>query len=195
MTPKPKTSQTDPIRVDFVSPDVVPPPGRIGLTFAPGKQDPAARAGAWDRDLSADLQRLRSHFGTDMLVSLIEDGRFRTDEFELLGIGDLFEQVEAQGMETVWFPIQDVSVPTSLQDFVHLIEQLVAAVRAGGTVVVHCRGGLGRSGLVAASCLVALGTAPEAAVAAVRRARRGAVETFSQAAYVRTLAEAWERHR
>lgn len=66
VTPKPKTSETDPIRVDFVAPDVVPPPGRIGLTFAPGKQDPAARTGAWDRDLSADLQHLRSRFGTDM---------------------------------------------------------------------------------------------------------------------------------
>ena len=33
-------------------------------------------------------------------------------------------------------------------------------IRAGGVAVVHCRGGLGRAGTVAACCLVALGQAP-----------------------------------
>ncbi len=186
------TSQSHPIRVDFVSPDVVASPGRIGLTFAPGKKDSSAWTGAWNRDLDADLGRLRSHYGTDVLVSLIEDGRFRIDELELLRIGDLFERVKANAMETVWFPIEDVSVPTSLDDFVGLVSQLVEAVVLGRTVVVHCRGGLGRSGLVAASCLVGLGLTPGAAIAAVRSARRGAVETPAQAAYVGKLAEAWK---
>ncbi|RLB47434.1 MAG: protein phosphatase [Deltaproteobacteria bacterium] len=187
------TSQSHPIRVDFVSPDVVAPPGRLGLTLAPGKKDTSAWTGAWNRDLDVDLQRLRSHFGTDLLVSLIEDGRFRTDELELLRIGDLFERVTAHDMESRWFPIEDVSVPLSLDDFIGLVSQLVEAVAAGRTVVVHCRGGLGRSGLVAAACLVGLGSTPEDAIAAVRRARRGAVETPAQAAYVSKLAEAWRR--
>jgi protein-tyrosine phosphatase len=187
------TSQSHPIRVDFLSPDVVAPPGRIGLTLAPGKKDSSAWTGAWNRDLDADLERLKSHFGADVLVSLIEDGRFRTNELELLRIDDLFERVKAHGMETVWFPIEDVSVPASLDDFVGLIAQLIEAVVAGQTVVVHCRGGLGRSGVVAAACLVGLGLRPDAAIEAVRCARRGAVETPAQAAYVGKLAEAWRR--
>lgn len=45
------------------------------------------------------------------------------------------------------------------------------AVGAGRRVLVRCSGGLNRSGVVVAEALVLLGHSPEAAVAAVRRAR------------------------
>ena len=47
-------------------------------------------------------------------------------------------------------------------------------------MVVHCRGGLGRSGLVAASVLVALGHPSGEAIRIVRVAREGALETPDQ---------------
>jgi protein-tyrosine phosphatase len=47
-------------------------------------------------------------------------------------------------------------------------------------VVVHCRGGLGRSGLVAASVLVALGHPSGEAIRIVRVAREGALGTPDQ---------------
>jgi hypothetical protein len=50
-----RTSLSHPIRVDFVPPEACSLPGRIGITFAPGKD-----AGAhWNRDLGADLDRVR----------------------------------------------------------------------------------------------------------------------------------------
>ena len=55
----------------------------------------------------------------------------------------------------------------------------------GGRVVVHCRGGLGRSGIVAALLLIEAGIASRAAVDSVREARSGAIETIQQEAYVR----------
>ena len=33
--------------------------GRVGLTFCPGKYDPYGMSGAWDRDLSLDLDAIR----------------------------------------------------------------------------------------------------------------------------------------
>ncbi|CAN5345025.1 hypothetical protein BH24ACT19_BH24ACT19_17720 [soil metagenome] len=53
------------------------------------------------------------------------------------------------------------------------------------TVVVHCRGGLGRSGMFAASVLVVLGRPAGEAIKVVREAREGAIETPDQEDRVR----------
>src|SRR4028118_145733 len=112
-----RTSITHPIRVDFIDsqymslPDVSLP-GRLGLTFAPGKKQSAALTGHWDRDLETDLERLRRHWHTDVLLSLIEE-----HEFTALGIPTLREQAEKQGMQVIWSPIRDISIPTSMEEF------------------------------------------------------------------------------
>jgi ADP-ribosyl-[dinitrogen reductase] hydrolase len=72
--------------------------------------------------------------------------------------------------------------------FAAMVEDLAAALRAGATVVVHCRGGLGRSGTVAAACLVRLGLSHAKAMSAVREARPGAIEVQRQEAWVRRYA-------
>jgi protein-tyrosine phosphatase len=74
--------------------------------------------------------------------------------------------------------------------FQALIGQILEAARAGQTVVIHCRGGLGRTGTVAAACLVALGHAPETAIDSVRAARPGAVETPAQARWIEAYSQA-----
>lgn len=180
-----KTSQTHPLRVDFVEGEELRLPGRLGLTLAPGKKQRGALTGDWGRDLETDLQRLREHYRTDVLVSLIEE-----HEFEALDIRDLRERARALGIEVLWFPIRDRSVPTSPERFQDLIHSACERLRAGKTVVIHCMGGLGRTGLVGAACLLALtDLTAEAAVAAVRRARAGTVETEEQARYVETFCE------
>jgi protein-tyrosine phosphatase len=178
-----RTSETDPIRVDFVAPADLELPGRLGLTIAPGKRDPF---GSWERDLTSDLQRLHNHYQVDCLVSLME-----APEYEALAIADLPERAEEQGISVRLFPIRDVDAPpaTAMPRFLELIRGVVDDLRAGRTVVIHCRGGLGRSGLVAASCLVALGHRPEEAIKRVRAARPGAVEVLAQERWVEKVAE------
>jgi protein-tyrosine phosphatase len=52
-------------------------------------------------------------------------------------------------------------------------------------VVTYCRGGLGRAGMTAACVLVRSGAGPDEAIDAVRRFRKGAIETLAQEQYVR----------
>jgi protein-tyrosine phosphatase len=183
---QPFTSDSHPLRVDFLPLHRVGLVGRIGMTIAPGKQHQGMYA-LWQRDLEQDLTRLRNHYKTDRLVSLIE-----AHELEQLRIPNLFDQVKACNIHSEWFPIQDFSTPTSMTGLIKLVESILSAVQAGKTVVIHCKGGLGRSGLVAAACLVALKYAPEDAFAIVRQARPGSVETAEQEAYVYKFAHAWK---
>jgi len=179
-----KTSETSPIYVDFLEPGDTGLSGRIGLTIAPGKNDGLYR---WGRDLDADLQRLRDEYRCDLLVSLME-----AHEYVFLGIADLFDRARALGIDTVHFPIVDVDAPKpdEMPVFSKLVEQILTTARAGKTVVIHCRGGLGRSGTVAAACLVALGHQPADAIERVRSARPGAVESSTQERWVHSYSEA-----
>jgi ADP-ribosyl-[dinitrogen reductase] hydrolase len=45
--------------------------GRIGITFCPGKFDPHAMTGGWDRDLNRDLDAIRD-WGAAAVVTLLE---------------------------------------------------------------------------------------------------------------------------
>ena len=51
-----RTSVTHPIRVDWIATGL---PGKVGLTFAPGKHSTSLySAGTWARDLATDLDDL-----------------------------------------------------------------------------------------------------------------------------------------
>ena len=63
-------------------------------------------------------------------------------------------------------------------------EALRERLLRGQSLVVHCRGGLGRTGLIAARLLIELGESPPEAPRRVRAARPGAVETRAQERYV-----------
>jgi protein-tyrosine phosphatase len=178
-----RTSETDPIRVALLPADLVNLPGRIGLTFAPGKRHRAI-TGEWCRDLDKDLDRLGQAYGTQVLVSLIED-----DELHLLGIPELFERCKQFGIEVIRFPIPDGGIPGSAHETQQLVDRILTLARKGKTVVIHCRGGLGRSGVIAASCLVSLGLEPDEAINSVRRVRNGAVENPLQEKFVRDFAK------
>ncbi len=174
-----KTSDTHPIRVDFVEREKFNLPGKIGLTFAPGKKH-RGMTGHWDRDLDVDLARLREVYKVTLLVSLIEE-----HEFESLQIRELRKRAGDFGIRVLWSPIRDVSVPKSVEDFAPVIQLVIEALQDGQTVVIHCMGGLGRTGL-AAACVLVVTTelTPKEAISIVRLARPGAVQTRGQEEFV-----------
>jgi len=179
MTMQIKTSITDPIRVDFVKTDRFALKGKLGLTFAPGKSQMNAWTASWERDLNTDLIRLRDFFGCQVLVSLIEKY-----EFKKLKIVSLRERAVELGIYSIWFPIEDRSIPTNIEEFIKTINQISDLMNDDKTIIVHCMGGLGRAGLTSACLLVSKGFMPSEAIKEVRLARPGAIETDEQEQFV-----------
>jgi hypothetical protein len=174
-----RTSQTHPLQIADVR--ASPSHGRIGITFCPGKHDNAASTGAWARDLKADLDVVAA-WGARLVLTLNEPS-----ELKALKVPHLGEEIRRRGLDWRHLPIADYAVPSEgfeTQWETHGRE-IRALLRSGGDVLVHCKGGLGRAGMMAARLLVELGMPPEEAIREVRRARKGAIETPSQLALVR----------
>ncbi len=164
------------LRVDWLEPDLTGA-GRLGVTLCPGRRDRG-------RDLSTDLARLRSE-GATRLLCLLTDS-----ELSWAGVPELGPRAQAAGLTYRRLPIPDQGIP-DVADAIELVQWCREATERGEAVVVTSMGGLGRSGTVAACYLVAAGTSPEAAIAAVRAARGPrALETIAQEDFVVTFASA-----
>ena len=122
----------------------VPTPkgGILGLTTCPGKKDPSRD---WDRDLATDIQAI-AHWGASAVVTLIED-----HEFTLLGIEELGDEVVLAGLHWWHLPIRDVDVPDARFEaqWQEVTRELHERLAQGERILIHCRGGLGRTGLLA----------------------------------------------
>ena len=133
--------------------------------------------------LEADLTLLASNGATD-LVTLIGE-----DEREKLGVSALQQLAMDKGLSWREFPITDRTAPTSGRqaEFDQLLDELLADLAAGQRIAIHCQAGLGRTGLLAASLLVRSGTGPDDAIALVRSARPGSIETSGQEDFIRKI--------
>ena len=126
-----KTSKTHPLRIQSVTPPGAS--GRIGMTFCPGKTQPDAMTGPWDRDLNLDLRAI-VEWGGQVLVSLIED-----HEFDMLGVEALPEYSKRHRIDWVHLPIQDGGIPTERFEAQWDTEsvELRRRVLAGDSSVLH----------------------------------------------------------
>ena len=167
------------LRIDFIR--SVPGfsgrfPGRLGITMLPGRRDRG-------RDLAEDIAEIRKS-GVTCVVCMLSG-----DEFEAFGVGNLKSAYADAGFDVLYFPVLDQKVPAK-RNALKAIDWIAARLTEGRTVLVHCVGGLGRSGMLAASFLaLRCGIAPDDAIELVRESRSPrAVETKDQIAFVRGIA-------
>lgn len=176
-----KTSASHPLQIATLA----LPAGRIGVTFCPGKKQDNALSGRWERDLVADLAVIKA-WGARHLVTLVE-----AKELTELQVEDLPQEAGKAGLRWHHLPIVDGQAPDRKfeQAWRAIAPQLLAALSAGEGVVVHCKGGLGRAGTVAAKLLMAAqaGTRANEAMQRVRSVRRNAIETRVQEVYLMSL--------
>jgi protein-tyrosine phosphatase len=144
-------------------------PGRIALSARP-------RGGDWLTDEIGDWKRA----GIGAVLSLLE-----LQEERDLGLPSEAAEVRGQGLEFLTYPIPDRHVPNLEAKLAQVLEKLDNTLSKGKNVVIHCRQGVGRSGLVAACLLVKKGMSPGAAVEKVSVARGVAVpETEEQREWI-----------
>jgi hypothetical protein len=174
-----RTSETHPLEIAYVH--ASPDHGRIGLTFCPGKHQPDAATGSWHRDLDLDLDAIKN-WGASLLLTLVEQ-----NELEQLRVPGIGEAARIRNMQWLHLPIKDYHTPDSSfeKSWTSHGATIRNLLRNGSDVVVHCKGGLGRAGMIAARLLVELGMPPEKAINLVRAARKGAIETAGQEDFVR----------
>jgi len=129
--------------------------GRLAIMARP-------RAGDWLEDEVDNWRRA----GVDCVVSLLEP-----DEVHELGLDKEASLCCDKLMTFISFPIPDRQVPASLSEVRRLVGDLHDVIAAGKSVAVHCRAGIGRSGLIAASILKTFGLNGSAAFTMIAAAR------------------------
>ncbi len=136
-----------------------PWPGRLAIVARP-------RGDEW---LTDEIGQWR-HRGIDVVVSLLTPRESRE-----LGLGQEAVISAQQGIEFIPFPIPDRDVPASLDAMQNLVAKVTAWLMQGKNVAIHCRQGIGRSALLAASLLVSAGVEVEHAFQQIEAARGVAV--------------------
>ena len=104
--------------------------------------------------------------GIDMVVSLLEP----EEEVQLVLEGEA-TAAAASGIDFRAFPIPDRGVPASRESVAELADDIVDALDTGKNVAVHCRQGIGRSGMIVGGVLVAAGKDVPTALRAIKESR------------------------
>ena len=88
------------------------------------------------------------------------------------------KKMEEMGFNRYSIPIRDFTAPT-LADFKKFLD-IVSDSLKQGKVLVHCQGGMGRTGTMAAAYWITKGLSAKNAIAKVRKSRLGAIESPEQ---------------
>lgn len=143
---------------------------------------PRPRSGDWLSDEVTGWSRA----GIQTVVSLLEPA-----EVSELGLADEQSLCLAANLKFVSFPIPDRGVPGNSIGFARLVAEIEQLLRSDVAVAIHCRAGIGRSGLLGACVLNALGIDPGSAFGMLSRARGVTVpDTDAQIQWVCEFARA-----
>ncbi|WP_238704944.1 protein-tyrosine phosphatase family protein [Parasedimentitalea marina] len=107
-----------------------------------------------------------------------------TTEAEQVAVGGATLGTDIQSLASRWvhLPVPDFSPPPPevLAKWPPVSHMARKALVGGGRVLVHCRGGCGRSGMVVLRLMIECGEKPAVALARLRAVRPCAVETPEQ---------------
>ena len=138
------------------------------------------RSGDW---LSDEISGWRLA-GISTVVSLLEPHEVRELDFK-----NEPSLCASSGIDFLTFPIADRGTPRALPDTAALVDELVSRLRHDEGVGIHCRAGIGRSGLRSARVLLRLGVSITDVFSMLSRSRTVSVpDTTAQIEWARRFA-------
>ena len=151
-----------------------PWPGKLAISARP-------RGGDWLEDEVSGWRRA----GVDAVVSLLTP-----HENKDLQLAEESKLAQAHGLRFVSLPVEDRGVPQSWEDTSRAIAKATEILQQGKNVAVHCRQGIGRSGILAAALLIKGGSTPGDALTQISAARGLSVpETSEQMAWIQEFSQ------
>jgi protein-tyrosine phosphatase len=175
------------LRIDFLKDErsrLKHNPAKIGLTILPGRKDRG-------RSLSDDIADIKRE-GITHVISLITE-----QEYGEYGVSTLKAEYKKNAIEGHYLPILDQRVPTTSA----LLETLKwmdnTLTKKSGNLLIHCVGGLGRSGTLAAAYLIwKEGISADEAIQVVRKSRsERAIESREQEKFLEDFAQSTENNK
>lgn len=123
--------------------------------------------------------------GASGLITLMTDAELAEN-----GAANLGQACHESGLYWYLLPIADDAVPA--EDFqrawLQHTDEIMQRLRAGQTLAIHCKGGSGRTGLIAAQIVLAAGGELNTTIAAVQALRPRALQYPAHLAYLQQLA-------
>ena len=143
--------------------------GTLALTSMPG------RGG----DYAGDLDTISSWKPGLVISTATEVEMFQA------GAQDFGSDIQSRASRWVHLPIEDFNAPprTVLDEWPSVSSAVRHALSGGGRVMLHCKGGCGRSGMLVLRLMVECGEQPDKALVRLRALRPCAVETGEQMAW------------
>ena len=146
-----------------------PGKGKVGIM-------PRPRGGDW---LEGEISYFKEE-GVDAVVSLLTYPEIC--EFQLSEEESLCNNYEIDFFSV---PVDDRCVPETIKEILDIVSDLNHLVQQGKSIAIHCRQGIGRSSLLAASVLTALGLSAKEAFKRIECSRgREAPDTVEQKEWV-----------
>ncbi|CAM9457385.1 unnamed protein product [Chrysoparadoxa australica] len=135
--------------------------------------------------LDASLGQLKDQHGVKAVVSSTT-----TAEMEKLGVSGMKDECEKHGLVWLHCPINDDGAPK--EDFAaawpSASQQVHQIIKDGGNVALHCKGGNGRTGLLASHILLEMGVPVTTVEKSIKALRPGALTNPEHRAYVSGIA-------
>ncbi|EEC08369.1 CDK2- associated dual specificity phosphatase, putative [Ixodes scapularis] len=160
-----------PLKIDWLDLSMFGYPDSVGLSGLPG----CKFKDSW-RDTAHDLEYLKLEDVSDVFV-LCTRG-----ELTLYRVPSLLTEYESHGITVHHHPFQDGTAP-GIEQVLNILKEIGKVIEQGKRALVHCFGGLGRTGVVAACLLLNLddGVTPEYVVRKVQELRgTRAIQTVKQ---------------
>ena len=162
---------------DYVQPKDVK--GKIFLTCFPGRSGAKV---SFEEDIFLEELNNFSSLNSSTVVTLVED-----NEIEKLCDKKFFvRKIYSHNLKWIHMPIADLKSPDhKFMDKWQTTKVLLKNdLIEGMNIVLHCMGGKGRSGTIAAILLIEFGEKHEDAIEIVREKRKGAIETKEQEDFI-----------